>query len=362
MEKLGEVLLIINSLSIGGAERLVLDIAKSNPKKYDVLVLKDNPSFIKQSLVEANVNYKFLTSGSVYNPLLIFKLIKFLRSYNVVHIHLFPTLYWVVLAKILSFSDVKLVLTEHNTHNRRRENAFFKIIDRYIYKKLNFVIAISNGTENNLRKHLGLKNINIKTITNGIDLNVFKFNNAQIDDLKIFNKEDFVIVQVSSFTEQKDHKTLIDSLDYLPENIKLILVGDGPLRFYYQSYVKEKNFTDRVKFLGIRKDIPSVLNYSKISILSSHFEGFGLVAVEAMAMGKPVVASNVSGLSDVVSEAGLLFEPRNSKDLSNKILELYEDGEYYQYVANRCLGRSKDYDILSMIEKYENVYSKLNML
>lgn len=362
MEKVDKILLIINSLSIGGAEKLVVDIAKSNPDKYEVIALRSSSSFLEQTLLDSDVNYRYLSSGSVYNPLLVFKIMKYLRMYNVVHLHLFPTLYWIVFAKMLSFSNVKLIFTEHNTHNRRRESKFLQIIDKFIYKKLNYIITISESTENNLRHHLGFNNDNIKTITNGIDLSKFNLNNVKDNELKFFDDDAFILIQVSSFTSQKDQKTLINALSHLPQNIKLLLVGEGPLKVTHELYVEENNLSDRVKFLGIRNDVPELLSHSHISVLSSHFEGFGLVAVEGMAMGKPVIASDVPGLSEVVRGAGLLFEPGNSIDLAHKVNELYENQDFYQEVATNCLDRSKDFNVAEMIKKYENIYSKLSSL
>src|SRR5690606_28837728 len=97
----------------------------------------------------------FLSKRSIYNPLLIMKLGKYMKGYNIIHVHLFPALYWAVLAKILYFINVPIIYTEHSTDNKRRRSKIFKAIDRLIYRRLSFIGCISNATLDNLAKHLG---------------------------------------------------------------------------------------------------------------------------------------------------------------------------------------------------------------
>src|SRR5690606_21207722 len=223
MEKI-KVLHIITSLNIGGAERLVTDIALNNPRNITVTSLKYTNSHYLSELYEAEVRYNYLTKGSVYNPLLILKIIPLLKKYKIVHIHLFPTIYWVVFAKILSFSNVKLIYTEHNTDNRRRKYLIFQKLDQFIYSKLDIVDCISKKTEENLKKHLTERfNVPIETILNGVNLKKFSIKETDSADYNYFKPNDFILIQISSFRKQKDQITLIKCLKFLPENIKLLL-------------------------------------------------------------------------------------------------------------------------------------------
>lgn len=351
-----KVLHIITSLNIGGAEKLVTDITLSNPKMFDVVALRKTDSFYEKKLTEHQVNFNYLSTGSVYNPLLIFKIIPYLKKNNVIHVHLFPALYWVVLAKLISFSKIKIVYTEHNSNNRRRDNFVFEVLDNYIYSKLNFIGCISESTATNLKKHIEKIDVPIQTIVNGIDLTRFNPNNIHAHNYNFCSHNDFILIQVSSFRVQKDQKTLIQSLKKLPVGIKLILVGAGELVEEHKLLVKQLKLEDRVVFLGLREDIPQLLNYASVNVLSSHYEGFGLVALEGMAMHRPVIASNVEGLRNVVEGAGLLFEKGNSDELSEQILSLYNNLDFYEKIANQCLQRAQQYDVKLMIKKYVNIY------
>ncbi|MCG8236935.1 glycosyltransferase [Tenacibaculum finnmarkense] len=354
-----KILQIINSLETGGAEKLIVDstpVYDKQLKTVNVLLLKDSQTKFREKLESKNIQVKGLTKGSLYSPLLIFKIIPFFKKYDIIHAHLFPTLYWVVLAKLISFSKISIVYTEHSTNNKRRNNIIFKLIDKFIYAQLSKIGCISEGTFTNLEKHIGSSE-KLSIITNGILLDDFK--NLQVKQKALtydfFSKEDFVLIQVSSFREQKDQKTLIKSLQLLPEKVKLLLVGDGHLRKENEALVKELGLVDSVKFLGNRYDIPELMNYADVVVLSSIYEGFGLVVVEGMAAGKPVVASNVSGVKEIVENNGLLFEVTNEKELSQKIAILMNEKNYAE-VADKCYLKAQDYSIKEMVDNYIKIY------
>ena len=111
-------------------------------------------------------------------------------------------------------------------------------------------------------------------------------------------------------------------------------------------------------FWGNRADIPQMLRTSDIVVLSSHWEGFGLAAVEGMAAGKPVIASDVDGLREVVKNAGLLFHPGDVDELASLIMHLSKDASFYEQTAMRCRMRALNYDIGKMMEGYKNVYER----
>lgn len=356
-----KVLQIITSLNTGGAEKLITDTVPLYQQKgieMDVLCLKNTKTpFWKQ--LEKNSIGKIigLTTGSVYNPLLIFKIIPYLKKYDLIHAHLFPVLYWVVLAKWISFSKTKIVYTEHNTNNKRRENKVFKLVDRFIYTGIVKIVTIANEVDKNVKDHLGLDEEKFELIQNGVD--VERYANAQpLSKTDFFSKEDFILIQVSSFREQKDQLTLIKSLKHLPGNFKLLLVGNGHLKTNCEKLVTDLNLQNTVKFLGIRTDIPELLKTADIVVLSSIYEGLSLSSIEGMA-SKPFIASNVPGLREIVKDYGLLFQQGNSEELADIVLRLYNDKEYYDEVADKCLNRAKEFDIDKMVNSYIKVYKNV---
>ncbi|HAT67503.1 MAG TPA: glycosyltransferase [Flavobacteriaceae bacterium] len=357
-----KILMVINSLATGGAEKLLLE---SIPKyrahgiTVDLLLLngKSYP-FLDELREISDCKVISLSEGSVYNPTLIFRLIKHLKNYDIVHTHLFPSLYWVVFASWWSFSKAKLVYTEHSTSNRRRNKLILKMLDRIIYSGVDKIITIADEVDFNLKRHLRTKESKFILINNGIDLK--KFEEAiPYEKSKFFGPLDTILMQVSSFREQKDQATLIRSIAILPENFKLLLVGDGPLKNDLVTLVTTLKLENRVKFLGVRNDIPRLLKTADASVLSSFHEGLSLSSIEGMAVGKPFIASNVPGLREIVDGYGVLFKKGDELDLANTLKNLFKDKKHYEEIGKRCYSRSQDFSIEKMINKHIELYKNL---
>ena len=295
---------------------------------------------------------------SLYNPKFFFQLRKIIKEFDIVHVHLFPALYWVALAKYFSSASCKLVLTEHSTFNNRQSFKILKPIERFIYSKYDAIVAISEGVSLFFKSYLGNK-YQFFVINNGV--NVKNIRQCEIIGREQLNlsSQAKLIVQIGRFYPQKDQKTLIKALALLPDDFYVLFVGDGPLLDEYQRLAQYYNLSKRILFLSVREDAISILKASDIVVMSSNFEGFGLAAVEGMAAGKPVIASDVEGLSNIVEGAGLLFEPHNEKDLAAKIRLLMEDQLFYKSVSEKCKQRSEKYDVSVMGNRYNQLYQSL---
>lgn len=359
-----KILQVINSMATGGAEKLLLEtipLYVERGIKMDILVLNENNYPFMEKLKALNIcNVYSLGNGSVYNPLNAFKIIPYLRKYDIVHVHLFPSQYWVVLAKWFSFSKTKLVFTEHNTHNRRMENSVFRFCDKIIYSGYKKVICITQEVRDILKQHLNAVDEKLIIIENGVNIATIK--NATIYQKKDINsiaEEDKVLIQVAAFREQKDQQTLIKAMQFLPDSVKLLLVGDGPFKEACELLSTELELENRVLFLGLRMDVPNLLKTADIIVLSSKYEGLSLSSIEGMAAGKPFVASDVPGLTNIVKGAGILFKQGAAEELAQKIIELLENKNHYDTVAIACQNRAEQYDINVMIEKHVNLYAQI---
>lgn len=357
------ILHVINSLGTGGAEKLVLDTLpklKDKGINVELLVLKTVESNFESALIKQGVVLHSLGVKSIYNPVSIIKVRAYLRKYDLIHVHLFPAQYWVAFAWMLISQKKRprLITTEHSTSNRRRNIPFFKIIDKYIYSKYKSTICITEGTRLGLVSHLGM-NISTVVIENGIDLEKFIAASPLNRNEFNFDDNDIVITMVAGFRHQKDQDTLIRSMLYLPSNYKLLLVGIGQRMGICQKLCDKLNLNDRVVFTGLRNDIENIFAMSTLGVVSSHWEGFGLVAAECMATGRPVIASDVEGLKDVVGESCLLFPKGNEEVLASRIIEVVSSENYYNELSQKCLVRSKAFSINTMVEKTVTLYNKL---
>lgn len=349
-----KILHIILSLEMGGAQRILSDLLPLQQQNdVKLLVLRGVDTVFQRIIEESGIEIIDLFCKCFYNPLIIRKLVPFVKQSDIVHVHLFPTLYWVALAAC-QCKGVKLIYTEHSTHNKRRGKALFRPIERYIYGKYDKLISISQQTQDSLMEWLKAKQDDKRfiVIENGVNLVAFS-SVAPIDTDK---KQ---IIMISRFAQMKDQETVIRAMVNVKGNTELILVGDGPNKEHCEEVARKLGLTDRVKFLGARSDIPELIAQAYIGVQSSIWEGFGLTAVELMAAHKPVVVTNVNGLKQVVEGAGYLFEVGDAEMLAFYINKILKSKLLYETLANRCYERAKYYDINRMIIRYQEVYDDL---
>ena len=359
------ILHVITMLDIGGAERLMVDLLpllRNKGHDVDLLLLDGVETLFKEEIKQKGIRVFELSRGTdvddlsnVYSPWNIFKIRKYIGDYDIIHTHNTASQFFVPLSRIMTSSKTILVTTEHNSTNRRRDIWWFKPIDKWMYTKYNAIVCISDQTKNNLEQYLG-RNDGIVTIYNGVNVQRF------IQPLKDISRNDsFIITMVAAFRDQKDHETVIRAMRSLPSNYHLQFVGGGETDRVntLKKMCYELGLDNRIDFMGKRRDVPEIMKNSDITVLSSHWEGFGLVAVESMAAGRPLIATDVGGLREVVIGAGLLFPHGDYEDLAKKIQELCNNPDLYRRVASRCQERARQYDISAMVDGYDNLYKML---
>ncbi len=359
-----KILQFINSLYAGGAEKLLVDAAiayRDIGLNVDILLLNDTSSPFKQILKKCPdlTVHSIGQNINIYNPLLIFRLNKYFEEYDIIHVHLFPSIYWAGLSKFFKLTKKPLIITEHSTNNNRRDKPIMRMLDRFIYRQFEHIVTISDAAKESLIEHLGQSFKNIRTVENGVDLKA-------IHEAKPYSKTDlglsedsFVLIQVSSFRYPKDQATVIKALKILPDHTHLILVGDGPLRDENEKLAKQLGVSERVHLLGIRNDVPRLLKSADVAILSSIYEGLSLSSVEGMASGRPFIATDVPGLTEVVKDAGILVPAKNETKMAEEIIELIKDEAHYKRIVEKCLMRANNYDIRSMVEKYAKLFEAI---
>ena len=346
-----KILHVITTLFTGGAERLIVDLMPrfmAAGHTVEVLVFYPKETPFAQKLRDSGITIHYLNCKKVYSPLNVFRLKKYLDGYDIIHTHNTACQYYVALAARIFGTKARLFTTEHNTTNRRRNMPLMKYVDRGMYRMYEHIISVSDATTANLREHIGI-NAKITTINNGINLS--RFDMAQNRDPKIVQ-----LVMIAAFRPQKDQDTVVRAMKLLPKNVRLILVGEGNRRPLVMKLAQDIHVEDRVVFTGVATNISEILLSSNIVVLSSHWEGFGLAAVEGLAAGCPIVASNVEGLRDIVGDAGLFFTPGNEKALAEDIMRLIEDAALYDDLATKALSRAKIFDIDNTSKRYLALY------
>lgn len=361
-----KILHVIDELLMGGAENLLIGLASEQVARgHDVTVAPlvcGEMTPVRVKMIEKGVSVKPLAErGTDRDPVFVFKILSLLSGYDIVHVHLFPALYWSGFAKMFSLSKTPMVYTEHSTNNKRRGNYLLHTTDRLIYQYgYKKIIACSEKALETFRKAYPTVS-NTCYINNGVDTSVFR-------DVKPYSKQEllgidndcFVVTMVARFMTMKRQDTIVEAITKLPETIHAVFVGgeitdEGLKRV--KAMTEKMNVADRIHFLYLRKDVPRILKTSDVVIMASDYEGLSLSSIEGMAAGKPFVATDVDGLREVVGGAGVLFENKNSEMLARIINNLSTDKHYYQEIAKKCSQRAEQYDIKGMVDSYMDVYN-----
>ena len=363
------ILQVITSLEMGGAETLVVNLIPRLQElghTVNLCVFNGKETPLTQRLKKEAPQTKIYTLGSgVYNPLYVLKLAKIMRNYDIIHTHNSSPQFFVAIANL--FCSQKLVSTEHNTSNRKRNWKWYRPIESWMYGRYDHVICISEIAEEKLREYMGGKWLErssnkyktITTINNGIDVGAISkaVPCKELLDLKENRKS---ILMVAGFRKQKNQDTIVRALTLLDKSkFEIWFAGIGERMDDVRQLAVSSGVGERVRFLGLRTDIPNVLRSADIIVMSSHWEGLSLSNVEGMSAHKPFIASDVNGLKEVTKGYGVLFPHEDAKVLAYEINHLISDEAYYNEVAERCYNRALEFDISNTVSGYADVYKKI---
>ena len=354
------VLHVITTLDVGGAERLMVDLLPRLNNVDDIfvelVVFKGKKTSFYHEIDSNGIKIKILSkSHGVYNIMNIIKMVPLVGKYDIVHTHNTACQFYTAIAHKIVRSKAFLVTTEHNSTNRRRSIKWFKSFDKWMYNCYDAIVCIARQTYVNLERYLE-DDSQLKIIYNGVDINRFLKPIGSVS-----GKREYIITMVAAYRPQKDFDTLLRAITHLPSNYRLWIVGGGDPREgeRIKSYCTQLDLGDRVDFMGVRSDVPDILEKSDVIVLSSHWEGLSLSSIEGMACGRPFIASDVDGLHEVVDGAGVLFPEGDDCELASKIRYLCEHPDVYQEVARKCQARAMKYDISVMADKYLSLYYSL---
>ena len=359
-----KILQVITTLLTGGAEKLIVDMVpkmRAAGHEVDVCLFDGTESPFKEKLAASGCRiYDLSIGGSVYNPLLIRRLRKVMRGYDIVHTHNTTPQFFAAMAGRRVLRSMVLCTTEHSTSTRRRDWWWYpRAMDRWMYNKYSQVVCISDQARDNLMENIGHTKAEVSVIYNGVDVQAIHEAKPceELAGNGLFN-----IVMVAGFRYQKDQDTLIRAMAKLPaDRYHLWLVGDGTRRGELEALIAKEGLTDRVTLMGLRTDVPSILRAADVVVMSSHFEGLSLSNLEGMAAGKPFVASDVDGLREVTKGYGVLFPHGDDAALAEVISQLSSDRRMYSEVAERCYERALQYDIGKTVEGYLKIYAKTSL-
>lgn len=329
---------VITTLERGGAENQLLILVREQlvqGKKIIVIPLKGKLELIEEMSALGVTVETALHNKSFWKQCL--KVRKLIRSIDIVHLHL-PR------AEILSLfmGNIHRVHTRHNAENFFPHSPRFisTFLSRLVTSDAHGVIAISRAVYDFLIRNKEVKLISrIHIVHYGYDKK-----RSSIKKIKPIGKEKYSIGTLARLTPQKDLETLLHGFSIVlreKKNIQLIIAGDGELRESLEKLAQQLDITCSINWLGKITDTEGFLAELDAFVLTSKYEGFGLVLLEAMQANLPIVAANNSAIPEVLGENySYLFETSNPISLSEKILQLtnlhdsYEIEKFFKFRLN----------------------------
>lgn len=241
----------------------------------------------------------------------------------------------------------------------------FEPVITFCINQSDAVTAVSESLKNDTYKHFATTR-EIHVIPNFIVPALQNIDTPSIIRQKYAADNERILCHVSNFRKVKRVEDVIEVFYKVQQKIasKLILVGDGPERYACEKLVRELQICDKVIFIGKVRDTAHVLELSDVFLLPSETESFGLAALEAMAVGVPVISSNTGGIPEVNihGETGYLSNVGDTEDMAINTLKILKDDAQLKQFKDNSLNRSHYFDIEKILPMYEAVYNELVQL
>ena len=256
--------------------------------------------------------------------------------------------------------NIRFILTQHINvvlNLEKRASAFLKSILILLVKKLyiraNKIVFVSRDLRKSFIRSFALNESNTYVIYNGIDLNT--------KAKKTVSKRPRTVITIARLVKQKDYKTLFrafKSINNKLSNSCLWVVGDGYQNIYLERVARELRIHNRVRFFGWVENIYSYLRKAHIFILSSRNEGFGIVLIEAMSQGLPVISTDTPyGPREILDNGkyGILVPMKDPQAMASAMYELLTNKDKYEHCSKMSLKRAKFFTEEKMLKAYRKI-------
>lgn len=357
---------IVHAFGIGGLENGIVNlINEMDSSRFRFSIFSFTPELdsldrITQKKVFFDVLYK--REGNDWQ--LPFKLAQLFKKHRVdiVHTHGWST----YLEGLFAAKLAAVPMCIHGEHGIDLLDKWRRILAYKIFIYItDQILTVSDDLRNRFVKQYGLPSHKVKTIINGV--NMQKFNPDIQARLKTrqnlgLSDQDIVIGTVGRLSFEKDYETLLRAVAMVIlriPNVRLLIIGDGDLRSALVTLSKQLGIKNYVQFLGVRNDVPYLLNAMDIFALTSICEGMPNTILEAMCVKLPVVATNVGGMPEVVIDGrtGFLVQAKQPQEIAEALIKIITFPKLLNQIREAGYQRVKTYFSLErMVQKYEETY------
>lgn len=370
-----KLFVVIHSLRWGGSERVLINLLNGLDREKFSITLVLYERVFDYPLPE-NIDIRILDIYTGRNFLILLKSF-FLKIINLAKLFsqnkpdvifslLSTTNVTVILAKLLSRVKSRLVISEHTHPSENLKNEPYGFITRLLikrfYPKADKIISVSNGIKTDLTKNFNIPEGKITVIYNPVDLDNIKMLSEEDVDHPWFQEETPVIVSAGRLTKEKGFPYLLKAFSILRKSntcCRLLIIGDGEEKKKLVEMANDSGYKEDIEFLGFQKNPFKYMARSSLFVLSSIFEGFGNVIIEAMALGLPVISTDCpSGPSEIIEdrENGLLVPVRDEYALSEAILEVLTNKELRDKLVRKAKARAESFALDRIINYYTEIF------
>lgn len=241
------------------------------------------------------------------------------------------------------------------------DRSYFPVVE-FSINQSNAVTAVSNSLRQQTYETFKIDN-EIHVIPNFIDFKRFQKRENNALKIDLAPKGQRIITHISNFRKVKRVDDVLMVFSKIIKKIpsKLLLIGDGPERPKLEMMTRDMDLCDDVAFLGKQEIVEDLLAVSDLFLLPSEHESFGLAALEAMACEVPVIASNIGGLTEVITDGinGFTCNVGDTDEMSAKGVFLLSDNEVLNKYRQAAFERAKEFDIEKVLPRYEELYFQI---
>jgi glycosyltransferase involved in cell wall biosynthesis len=361
------LLQLIPNLGVGGAERMVANLVSSLDRaRYEVVVISlfdAGGSSIERDLDSSGVEVIHLGKRLGFDARMFSRIAAAISKFHPDIVHTHRSVLQYAMPALRGRLRGRVAHTLHNVAEQEAARAG-RMAQWVAFRTGVAPIAIGTMVADSITRVYGLSPRAI--IPHGIPVQQFgtpvESRSAWRKRLDI-SEEAVLFTSVARLTPQKAPEVLLEAFETIRRSgYELVLAGDGPLRASLEAQTVRRHATSPVRFLGSRPDIPDLLAASDVFVLASRWEGNPLSILEAMAAGRPVIATAVGGVPEFVRhrETGLLVPPGDGKALAEAMLELGQDPVLRQRLgANGACVASRLFDVTRMAAAYDRLYQEL---
>jgi len=369
-----KILFITHEMNDGGVSRLLKDIQKTligDNTNGKILTLFGQgemfDNFTCDTLTNGDINIQKLRKNSIFlklvyllqSPIIVIKFLYYIRNYK-------PD---IIVTNMWGSDIISLLVNKKGCqnivsiqHDVVKIGPFLRVLKIMALKRADYVIAISQAVKQFLISYFKVPESKIKIIYNGIETKRF------LSYTKNNTVKNLVFGTVARLDKIKGHIYTLEGLNLLKKQYgltpKFIFVGDGAERAELEDYAKSHNLNN-VEFVGQQLDISPYLSQIDVFILPSLSEGLGVAIIEAMTAAKCVIATNIDGIKELItdSETGFLVETQNSEVLCDKIKWCLDNHDKTKKIGisaqQYILDNQGTFDIKNSVLKYENLFKGL---